>query len=299
MLKRIVLPSGFGQTCNQLFQICHWIPAAVRAGLPLYFPGFLTYAEWFRGTAGLRLPCFPRDSPPLGTSEALLLNLYSSAAVVHERLTGPLFTAAGWIPGVVTYSSNDRGSSSAISPASVLTESRVAAGRSLWARGWLFQDPAGMRAHFDSIKEFFAPVPAVQRRVDACVQPLRKGGSLLVGVHLRRGDYRHWSGGKYFYSDDVIHRILCETKELFPDRQVRFLMVSNQAVDRVQYPGLDIGLGPGDPPGDLYSLAACDYILGPPSTFTMWASFFGNVPLYCIDDPTATPQRDRFKVSMA
>jgi hypothetical protein len=31
---------------------------------------------------------------------------------------------------------------------------------------------------------------------------------------------------------------------------------------------------------DLYSLARCDYLLGPPSTFSLWASFYGNVPLH-------------------
>ncbi len=30
---------------------------------------------------------------------------------------------------------------------------------------------------------------------------------------------------------------------------------------------------------DLYTLAQCDYIIGPPSTYSMWASFYGNVPL--------------------
>jgi len=149
------------------------------------------------------------------------------------------------------------------------------------------------------IRDFFAPVPEIQRRVDACIHGNRQDSAVLVGVHLRRGDYRHWSGGKYYYEDDTIRRLLHETREAFPGRKVRFLLVSNQPINRDSYRGLDIGLGPGDPPGDLYSLAACDYLLGPPSTFTMWASFFGNVPLCCIDDPSVAPRLDRFQVCMA
>ena len=38
--------------------------------------------------------------------------------------------------------------------------------------------------------------------------------------------------------------------------------------------------GPGTEIGDLYSLAACDYIIGPPSTYTQWASFYGQVPRF-------------------
>jgi hypothetical protein len=35
---------------------------------------------------------------------------------------------------------------------------------------------------------------------------------------------------------------------------------------------------------DLYLLAKCDYIIGPPSTFSLWASFYGSKPLYMIRD---------------
>ena len=30
---------------------------------------------------------------------------------------------------------------------------------------------------------------------------------------------------------------------------------------------------------DLYCMASCDGIIGPPSTFSQWASFYGKVPL--------------------
>jgi hypothetical protein len=35
---------------------------------------------------------------------------------------------------------------------------------------------------------------------------------------------------------------------------------------------------------DLYLLSKCDYIMGPPSTFSGWASFYGNVPLYMLKE---------------
>ena len=34
---------------------------------------------------------------------------------------------------------------------------------------------------------------------------------------------------------------------------------------------------------DLYGLAACDYIIGPPSTYSHWASFWGKGPLRPLD----------------
>ena len=34
---------------------------------------------------------------------------------------------------------------------------------------------------------------------------------------------------------------------------------------------------------DLYSLAQVDLLVGPPSTFTGWASFYGSVPIYWLE----------------
>ncbi|MCW3058345.1 MAG: hypothetical protein JWQ02_166, partial [Capsulimonas sp.] len=46
----------------------------------------------------------------------------------------------------------------------------------------------------------------------------------------------------------------------------------------------------------MYSLSECDYILGPPSTFTAWASFYGQKPLYKILEPEAAVSLDDFYV---
>jgi hypothetical protein len=38
---------------------------------------------------------------------------------------------------------------------------------------------------------------------------------------------------------------------------------------------------------DLYAFAGCDLLVGPPSTFTAWAAFYGEVPLLHVEDPRA------------
>lgn len=153
-----------------------------------------------------------------------------------------------------------------------------------------------MARHKDCIKAFFSPVPEIQQRVDACVRQNRRSDAVLIGVHLRRGDYSKWAGGKYYYDDSAIRSLMQQMSHVLPGRNLRFLLVSNQPVDRSSYDGLDIAIGPGDPVGDLFSLAACDYIMGPPSTFTVWASFFGNVPLCEIIDPAKPLRLEQFRI---
>jgi hypothetical protein len=48
---------------------------------------------------------------------------------------------------------------------------------------------------------------------------------------------------------------------------------------------------------DLYSLARCDYVFGPPSTYSQWASFYGNKPLLHVFDRDSQLLPERFGVS--
>ena len=49
--------------------------------------------------------------------------------------------------------------------------------------------------------------------------------------------------------------------------------------------------------GDLYALARCDYIMGPPSTYTQWASFYGNAPLFHLFTSSGHLELGKFRVS--
>jgi hypothetical protein len=101
-------------------------------------------------------------------------------------------------------------------------------------------------------------------------------------VHVRRGDYSRFKEGKFFFDDQVYTSKMTELKELFEKegKRCHFLICSNELINRENYPGLHITTGHREPVVDIYALARCDYILGPPSTFTMWASFYGEVPVF-------------------
>lgn len=292
MIRRIVLPCGFGQTCNQLFQIAHWLPTAIELAVPLYFPGFRSYRLSFVGTRAQRLPCFPNTAPALGLSETVLLHLCASMARVPYINARPAICVAAVLPGGirVNWDSENR------APYTVVQNASAANARSLWANGWLYRDKPGIRRHEGLIKAFFSPISEIQCRVDECITSSRRKGTLLVGVHLRRGDYRRFAGGRFFYGDEVFRRFMEQAIVALQGHRVRFLLVSNQPIDLDHYVGLDVTVGPGDAVSDLYSLAACDYLMGPPSTFTSWASFFGKVPFYEIRDATSVLHKENFKV---
>jgi len=62
-------------------------------------------------------------------------------------------------------------------------------------------------------------------------------------------------------------------------KRVTFLVCSNVKVNQDAFGDLRVRMGPGHIIQDMYSMAKADLLIGPPSTYTAWASFYGNVPL--------------------
>ena len=64
-----------------------------------------------------------------------------------------------------------------------------------------------------------------------------------------------------------------------------------------EFAGLTVGFGPGSPVGDMYALAKCDYVFGAVSSYSQWASFYGNKPLFQVRDSKDRLELEKFRVS--
>lgn len=147
--------------------------------------------------------------------------------------------------------------------------------------GWNHPKPTEhLVTHREALRAIFKPKLIYTSRVASFLEDARRTCEVVVGVHLRRGDYREFMGGVYYYSTQDFVTYLHQMAALLAGRRVTFLMCSNETIDDADFEGLHVIRLP-DAQGieDLYALGLCDYILGPPSTFSMWASFYGNVPL--------------------
>lgn len=132
----------------------------------------------------------------------------------------------------------------------------------------------------DAIRKIFAFNSEITDFVDKFLA--QQDGFTLVGVHIRRGDYKEWLNGIYYYTDDEYICILKWIKEQFETKgsRVKFLLCSNEKTNIENYSDLGCLIVP-DTSGarDLYALSKCDYIIGPPSSYSQWASFLGKVPV--------------------
>jgi hypothetical protein len=117
-------------------------------------------------------------------------------------------------------------------------------------------------------------------------------GFTRIGIHIRRGDYRVYHDGKYYFDDNLYFRVVKTLATLFGN-QVQFVLASNEALDDLTeglFPGSEFVVAPTDPLVTLAALGQCAVIIGPPSTFSGWASFAYEVPVAFIEQPNVPVQ---------
>lgn len=136
------------------------------------------------------------------------------------------------------------------------------------------------------IKQLFLPNKTFRDKVDPFFEKIKKEGYFVVGIHIRRGDYATWEGGKWYYSHEQYLGFMEQIKDTYKDRRICFFLASNEKVPPIITERFKcINIPGANAATDLYALTLCDRLVGPPSTFSRWASFVSNIPLYFIFNP--------------
>ena len=278
----VILDTRPGQLANCLFLFGAFIANAIEHGYRLYIPAFAEYSHHFPAIAagdllGHRIRVRLAQSQRL---DRLLGNLLAEAGRVlrrvdrrgrfHEQLD-----VSGWDAQESVYELNR--------PEFV----RRARGKLLRARGWAFRDDENFRRHAPALRRLFSPHPAVLAAAKGHVHACRADRDLVVGVHARRGDYRSFRAGAYFFDEAVYADKMRPLRDAHADAgcSVSFVVCSDERLDLARFPDLDVHPGPGSVIEDLLALACCDAILAVPSTFSMWASYYGETPLRIFSRP--------------
>lgn len=142
--------------------------------------------------------------------------------------------------------------------------------------------------HLGIIMDSFLPSKLICSNVLEIIGNIKESNNLIVGVHLRMGDYKTYQNGKYYYSNFQYVHILQDVLRLFNSFNVAFLLISNEEIDKSFFLGFNCYFSSSKIMAeDLYLLSQADYILGPPSTFSAWASLYKNSSLYFIENPDA------------
>lgn len=274
----VIINSQNAQLCNRLFGFSSFIANSLTYKYQLVNIGFHKYQPYFEATKNNDFDGFPISvrrsfSPKL---DYFYSNLFKNWFSFTHRKFGKTPTLKKFyhttfsndlIPKI--FDLNDPGFVADAQQKNILVQ------------GWMFRDLSGLRKHRTTICKFFIPVEPYRTEVAAIVAEAKTKANVLIGVHIRRGDYKNFNDGKWFYSDEDYARWMkiLESKYATLGQTCVFLIASNDVVDISNFEGLDILCEQRHFIVDLYLLAACDSIIGPPSTYSQWAAFYGDKPL--------------------
>jgi len=156
-------------------------------------------------------------------------------------------------------------------------------------------DKGYINKHAEQLRFLFSPSQEVWNRINRLFGHQIQE-QVTIGVHIRRGDYSSYMNGIWFYDLVIYKKYMLQLISLFQmnKKSVRFFICSNEEIDTSIFNGCHFILqGDNDMMFDLYALAKCDYIIGPPSTYSQWASFYGKTPLaVLVNDDTKLSEQN-------
>lgn len=297
--KKLYVALRCGRLANRMVLFANLIAFAEEHGCRLVNFTFHTYADLFEATRQdfyCQYPPAKRRSlwdaiPPLGRllrKVRLPYQLVRQASRLNERFTpfGKRVATLREFP--------DKESTPLDDPGIV---ARLRDARTMYVYGWSFRSPELVKRHAEKIRAYFQPVENIAAASRDAVARMRQQAEVVVGVHIRHGDYRTWKNGLNFHPVEQYVAWMRQMVAHFPGRKVAFLVASDEPRTVEEFPGLTVGFCPGSPVADIYALAGCDYIFGPPSTYSQWASFYGNRPLLQLPNRDVQLKPELFAVS--
>lgn len=271
----LILASKYGRLCNRLFHYAKFVTLAAEYQLSTANIAFDEYVEYFQKTSQdlfFRFP--PNESifPTNRTFRNLIYRFIARVVLAVEKYIDA---------NNITFIRTEFNNTYELSNKDLIDRSRKGL---VFFYGWPKLDKKLYIKHYDVLRSFFEPLDQYVQNVKVIIERARDRADVLIGVHIRRSDYKYWKNGEYYFEIDVYKKCMRRAEELFPSKRVAFLVCSDEYLDSGKFSMFQSYMGSGHLIEDLYALAACDYLVGTLSTYSSWASFYGNIPLYVIND---------------
>jgi hypothetical protein len=161
---------------------------------------------------------------------------------------------------------------------------------------WTTRAPIDLKNHFNEVLSILKPKSSYLLNVNQQVAKLRHNSDYLIGIVIRREDYISYLNGRYYFSLENYRTIADNLLRLLPSSNVKFFFCSVTSENLDAFAGLEYFYRYAAPIENLYLLSNCDLLVSPPSTYAMWASLVGRVPLYLVHTPSADFSLDNFRI---
>lgn len=278
-MRKIILCDKPGRLGNLLIVFTHFAALALERKFQIINPSFSPYKHYLESTLTQSVPCF-------NTHRALSnVNLRYKYANLSFRI---LRKSAVKVPLLFQVISLDWNESLDLDQ--LANQDRFDCEVNL-VGGWLFRCESLVAKYKPQLSRFFLPLNRYieEARIHIIKARHINPSASLIGIHIRHGDYKLFQGGKFYYSLSF-YRSLIKSLYDHHSSSLVFIVVSDQSLSYNDFDDPNIYLSNSAEIVDMIILSMCDGVIGPPSTFSQYAScFWGNGNLFHL-------QHDEFQV---
>jgi len=165
-----------------------------------------------------------------------------------------------------------------------------------FVEGWSFRSPETVARYADYWRTKYQPrlPPDVTARLNSVII----GFDYILGIHIRGRDYKTWKAGRYLFSQAQYRLWVDQFIALQLGARIKVLLFSDEEVDQALFQSLPVSweVAGGTVAEDYWLMSRCTILAGPPSTFTLWASFLGNntcIQFQSVEDSASQAMTDR------
>jgi hypothetical protein len=278
----IIINQNYGQLCNQLFLYAHLAAYAIEKKRTLYYPGFAKNFSYF-----------PNLKKP-GQGKILFGNrcprwFNSFSYFFYRRFFYSNSKPTRWIESLLKIKIHFK--MDPLQETFYPDIDRINLPQGIcFFEGWAFRMHETFQKHSKHLRNLFELDEYYTKKASEFVRKLH--GGLKIGIHIRLGDYKEeakqWVFPMEFWKR-LMQNIRQETGNI-----ATFILVSDDP--EINFNENWIIRHRGDRFEDLSLLAACDLVVGPPSTFNRWAAFSGCKPHFCTWEDKNFPHINDFKI---
>lgn len=286
MKNTIIVAHSPGQMGNILVQLAHITAFCIEHQIELYAPTISDLGEVFSRSYGSLAKIYPLHTEAFDRKSTQLDKLLRKS---RKLLIGQRTTARSY--GTLLGTINLAGNKHTIDLESPEFASFVRRNRFTLLSGWRFRAPNLVLKHRSIIKQVFKFKSEYYEAANKILAPHGINGSSgsVVGVHVRLKDYRNTN---YYYPVHSYIEIMQSAQSVL--NASLFVVCSDEEIQDYIPTPLKCIFPKSTAIIDLLCLSHCDFIVGPPSTFSGWAAFIENVPSYQIQDRNFSPQYTDF-----
>ena len=122
-------------------------------------------------------------------------------------------------------------------------------------KGWsTMNDTRYLSQTKKDLQSIFMPRIEITQKANSLINKIRNKYDIIIGVHIRHGDYKTWRGGRHYYSFEDFYFFMQHIQDLYSNSRVAFFISSNAQVDTGLFHDCNCFKFENEPSGDILDL---------------------------------------------